>query len=378
MALSGFDKTPFQLILINHYNISLRWKMAIYRIIDDKLAPIKQTAFALEGLREREDLQQLLKERIDVISPDTLVLSEEFGGWQDSRRRIDLLGIDKDANLVVIELKRNEDGGHMDLQSIRYAAMASTLTFRKAVDIFASYLNKNGKDDDPQTTILEFLELDEPNEESFGQDVRIVLASAEFSKEITTSVIWLNDHGLDIRCIRLKPYRDGDYLLLDVQQIIPLPEAAEYQIQLRDKARQERTARRDGRDFTKYDVILGEKRYERLPKRWAVFQIVKYLCDSGINPDDIIDLFSWRANAFRYFDGDIDSDTYIDLFTKENESMGRKSEATRYFCDDDQLIYANGKTYAFTKMWGESTVKALESLTKIRPDLSVEYQESDN
>ncbi len=235
--------------------------MAIYRIINDNLAAVKQTAFVSEGLRERDDLQKLLREQIEVISSDTLVISEEFGGWKESKRRIDLLGIDKEANLVVIELKRSEDGGHMDLQSIRYAAMVSTLTFKKAIDIFGQYLAKIGLDDDPQTTILEFLEWDEPDDDSFAQDVRIVLASAEFSKEITTSVIWLNDHGLDIRCIRLRPYRDGDYLLLDVQQIIPLPEAAEYQIQLRDKLRQERTARRDGRDLTKYDVIIDGKRY---------------------------------------------------------------------------------------------------------------------
>lgn len=350
--------------------------MSIYRIIDDKLEIIKQTAFAEEGMRERQDLQQLLKDKIEVISPDTLILSEEFGGWQDSRRRIDLLGIDKDANLVVIELKRNEDGGHMDLQSIRYAAMASTLTFKKAVDTLSQYLAKIGKDEDAQATILEFLDWDEPDEENFGQDVRIVLASAEFSKEITTSVLWLNDHGLDIRCVRLKPYRDNDYLLLDVQQIIPLPEATEYQIRLRDKVREERSARRDGRDLTKYDVILGGKRLDRLPKRRAVFGMVKFLCGSGVNPDEIIKLFSWRGNAFRFFEGELDSDTYIEAFTQENEALGRKSKALRYFCNDDELIHANGKTYALTKMWGRNTVRAMDSLVKTWADHGIGYEES--
>lgn len=350
--------------------------MAIYRIIDDKLVSLSQTAFAEEGMRERQDLQQLLKNKIEVISPDTLVLSEEFGGWQDSRRRIDLLGIDKDANLVVIELKRDEDGGHMDLQAIRYAAMASTLTFKKAVDTLSQYFTKIGKEDDAQATILEFLEWDELDEENFGQDVRIVLASAEFSKEITTSVLWLNDHGLDIRCVRLKPYRDNDYLLLDAQQIIPLPEATEYQIRLRDKAREERSARRDGRDLTKYDLILGEKKLERLAKRRAVFGMVKYLCDSGVDPEDIIKLFSWRANAFRFFEGKLDSDAYIEAFTRENEDLGRKSKATRYFCNDDELIYANGKTYALTKMWGMNTVRAMDSLTKTWSKFGVGYEEN--
>jgi hypothetical protein len=50
----------------------------------------------------------LLRSNVEVVSPDTLVVAEEFGDWEDSRRRIDLLGIDSDANLVVIELKPAE------------------------------------------------------------------------------------------------------------------------------------------------------------------------------------------------------------------------------------------------------------------------------
>jgi RecB family endonuclease NucS len=55
----------------------------------------------------------IFREQVEIVAPDTLVVAEEFGEWEDSRRRIDLLGLDKDANLVVIELKRTEDGGHM-------------------------------------------------------------------------------------------------------------------------------------------------------------------------------------------------------------------------------------------------------------------------
>jgi hypothetical protein len=191
-------------------------------------------------------LQRLLRSNIDVISPDTLVISEEFGEWEDSRRRIDLLGLDRDANLVVIELKRTEDGGHMELQAIRYAAMVSTMTFEKVIDVFTVYLRRLGKGDDARAAILEFLGWDDADEDLFAQDVRIVLASAEFSKELTTAVMWLNEHGLDIRCVRMQPYDDGGRLLVDVQQVIPLPEAAAYQVQVREKeqrGRQERAER---------------------------------------------------------------------------------------------------------------------------------------
>ena len=160
-----------------------------------------------------------------MIVPDTLVVAEEFGEWEDSRRRIDLLGIDNGANLVVIELKRTEDGGHMELQAVRYAAMISTLTFDKLVKIYEQYLRDNGIKSDAAESLLEFLEWSEPDEEQFGQEVRIVLASAEFSKELTTSVMWLNDFGLDIRCVRMHPYVSGGQIFLDVQTVIPIPEA---------------------------------------------------------------------------------------------------------------------------------------------------------
>src|SRR2546423_2375184 len=217
--------------------------MALYEITSENLKPITPTTFDQAGLRERTDLQRLLRKQIDVILPDTLVIAEEFGEWDESKRRIDLLGLDKDANLVVIELKRTEDGGHMELQAIRYAAMVSKMTFEKAVDIYGDYLSKGGSDTDARTAILEFLEWEEPKEDSFAQVVRIVLVSANFSKEVTTAVLWLNEHDLDIRCFRLTPYNDNGRVFVVVQQIIPLPEVADYQIQIGQKEQSERRGR---------------------------------------------------------------------------------------------------------------------------------------
>ena len=177
--------------------------MPLYEVTNDNLAKILQATFEQVGLRERADLQRLLKKQIDVILPYTLVIAEEFGEWEESKRRIDLLALDKDANLVVIELKRTEDGGHMDLQAIRYAAMVSTMTFERVVDIYQRYLGGNS---DARADILDFLDWEEPDEDSFAQDVKIVLVSANFSKELTTAVMWLNKRDLDIRCIRLMPY----------------------------------------------------------------------------------------------------------------------------------------------------------------------------
>lgn len=351
--------------------------MAIYEITNDKLLKLPETTFATEGIKERNDLQRLLREQIEILSPDTLVVSEEFGEWEDSRRRIDLLGIDKSANLVVIELKRTEDGGHMDLQAIRYAAMVSALSFSRVVEIYGDFLSKLGRDDDPESSLLEFLEWDEVAEDEFAQEVKIVLASAEFSRELTTAVIWLNSNGLDITCVRLKPYSENGKVLLDVQQVIPLPEAEEYQVRIRNKTRLERVSRAQGRDLTKYDITVGDVTHERLAKRRAIFGIVKYLCDEGVNPDEVDNLISWKNNMFYAFDGKLDSLGFEKALTEKQKSEGKKPQPKRYFIKADELIYANGKTYAFNKMWGLSTAKAMNILVEAYGDKGISYRESD-
>ena len=215
--------------------------MAIYQFSSDNITAVPETTFATVGFSERNDIQRLLRDNIQIVDPDVLIISEEFGEWDDSRRRIDLLGIDTNANLVVLELKRTEDGGHMELQAVRYAAMVSTLTFERAVEIFDRYLNKRDDDRDPRKTILDFLGWESPEDDEFAASVRIVLVSAEFSKELTTSVMWLSDFGIDVRCVRIKPYGERDSLFVDVQQVIPLPEAEEYQIRVREKEQLKRS-----------------------------------------------------------------------------------------------------------------------------------------
>src|SRR6056297_891465 len=202
--------------------------MAIYQLTDTEIKRIKPTTFSKLSVDERYDLQRILRDNIGVLAPDVLVISEEFGRWEDSRRRIDLLGIDRDANIVVIELKRTEDGGHMELQAIRYAAMVSTLTFEQACEIYEDYLDSRDIDLDGREILLKHLGWDSSDENELAGEVRIVLASAEFSKELTTAVLWLNDAGVDIRCVRMKPYEHDGQRLLDVQQLVPLPEAADY------------------------------------------------------------------------------------------------------------------------------------------------------
>ncbi len=119
------------------------------------------------------------------------------------------------------------------------------MTFGQLVETHARSTNAAQPDvEAARAAVLGFLRWDGAYEERFAQDTRIMLASADFGKELTTAVMWLRDHDIDIRCIRLKPYKMADgTLLLDVQQLIPLPEIAEFQTQIGVKKQAERQSR---------------------------------------------------------------------------------------------------------------------------------------
>ena len=348
--------------------------MPIYRINDNQIVPIARTTFEQQGLRERQDLQGMLKNQIEVVAPDTLVVAEEFGDWEDSRRRIDLLGINKNANLVVIELKRTEDGGHMELQALRYASMISTLTFDKLVPIYTRYLSENNIQLDATESLLEFLDWNEPDDEQFAQEVKIVLAAAEFSKELTTSVMWLNDFGLDIRCVRMHPYNGNDEILLDVQTVIPIPEVADYQVRIREKKQKEREARNSTRDITKFDVSIAGKTYQAQSKRWMMFYIIAGLLQNGGTPEKVIEAIPWRkSRLFEIFEGKLDSEQVYERIMKD-DTGGKVPRTKRYFVDENEMFHFDDKTYVLTNQWGPRTIEAIESSSKIFPDLKIEIK----
>lgn len=318
--------------------------MALFHITPDALVPVIKTGFDTELLRERQDIQRLLKDNISALGMDLLVIAEEFGEFQDSKRRIDLLAIDKNANLVVIELKRTTDGGHMELQAIRYAAMIANMTWDNAVGTYTDYLAGDGN---AELQLLGFLGWSEPLRDEFGLSVRIILAAADFSKEITTSVLWLNQMELDITCVRLNLHKLNGELLLNVEQIIPLPEAEIYQIELREKRRDIRVAQQSEKDRSTYTLTIhGEVYAAGFKKSDIGFITIKALSEKGfIDP-----------SAFDFLRAD-KSCSFMLLKTPDEMTATEKQYGKYRFRNEPELVY-EGVGYYVARNWGVGNIKA--------------------
>ena len=350
--------------------------MAVYKMMaengEKSIIRLSRKTFAEIGLKEREDLQASLVPHIEAISPDTLIISEEFrlNTWKDSNLRIDLLGIDKSAEIVVIELKRTEDAGYADLQAIRYASLVANLTFERVVDIYRDFLNRRSDNEEheqtnPEQAILEFLGWEEPNEDDFAQRTKIILASANFSPELTTSVMWLNESGLDIRCVRMQPYQDNEATLLDIQTIIPLPEASDYQVAQKEKRLSEQSSRNSKKNYDKYNLLILGRQCKELGAKKIVQALVKFARDDEhVNAAAMGEIVKHKC-----FDNqELDEDSI-----REKMRQMPRSDPNRFFLNDDEILYEGGNTYIFWNNW--STVDAIKIAEEFQdrfPSLGIE------
>lgn len=334
--------------------------MPIYEMTSNALRVIPPTTFTDMGLAERSDIQRIFRAHIEAITPNvkTMVLAEEFGNWIDSKRHIDLLCLDDEANLVVVEFKR-DDSGHMELQALRYAAMVSTMRFDQAVEAHRAYLSNLGLDQDPEQDIREFLDKDMSEAVALSDKVRIVLASSDFSAEVTTTVLWLNKQGLDVRCVQMRPHQINDRILLDIEQLIPLPQDEQYQVALREKSQEQDAARKSDRDTTRFDLTIGEQISTKLPKRRLIFLVVAEAVRQKVSINQIRRLAPWKGDMFLDADGDLD-----------RYGFERATGATdkRHYLRTEELFKCAGRTYALSNQWGKDTLGLVNQIVQLLPE----------
>lgn len=252
----------------------------------------------------------------------------------------------------------------MDLQAIRYAAMVSSMTLAQAVRFLSDYLKLRRDSRDAEQTLLKFLNWTETREDDFATDVRIVLVSVEFGKEITTAVLWLRGKSVDIRCVRIKPYSDKELTLLDVQQIVPLPEAEDYQIRVREKQQLALASHVSTRDYVKYRVTVKGQVYDKLPKRRAVLQIVKAIVEAGIAPETLQLDITWKYLYFKA-PGRLSTEQIQAAIADAGSDM------IRYFTAEPELVYFEGSTYAISNQWGPRSIEAVERMIARCPAVSI-------
>lgn len=219
----------------------------------NRISPVKTKKFSELGFTERKHLQEWLAYEPSALGEELLIIQKEFDGFDDTRERLDLLALDKDGNLVIIENKLDDSGRDVVWQALKYASYCASLTKAQIVEIYQQYLDRYepvaGEVDllnvpaSASARICEFLDAPDLDELklNLGNSQRIMLVAANFRKEVTSTALWLLGQGISIACFKITPYSLGEQLLINIDQIIPTPEAKELMIGINAKEAEEKT-----------------------------------------------------------------------------------------------------------------------------------------
>lgn len=201
----------------------------------NKLINAEPTTFKEQKLKERQHLQEWIAKSPEVLGEPLLIIQKEFDGFDQTNERLDLLALDKSGKLVVIENKLDDSGRDVTWQAIKYASYCSSLTQEEIIDIYATYLMKSKQE--AKDMILSFLEIEEFDDIDINPEncQRMIFVAANFRKEVTSSVLWLRNFGIEIKCIKVSPYMYNGKLMVEFDQIIPIKEAEEYTIKMAEK-----------------------------------------------------------------------------------------------------------------------------------------------
>ncbi len=212
----------------------------------NRIMKLKEMRFSELGYTERHHLQEWLANQPDALGEELLVIQKEFDGFDDTRERLDLLAIDKAGSLVIIENKLDDSGRDVVWQALKYASYCSTLSKSQVAEIFQKYLDKTNPGQDARALICGFLEQEDFGDVVLnpGNDQRLILVAANFRKEVTSTVLWLLKHRVLVKCFRATPFMDAGQIFLNIEQVIPLPEAEELMIGIAEKEVEEQSSER--------------------------------------------------------------------------------------------------------------------------------------
>ena len=205
----------------------------------EKVIPLEERQFKDVQIKERQHLQEWIADNPNMFGEDLLIIQKEFDGFSETNERLDLLALDKKGGLVIIENKLDDTGRDVVWQAIKYASYCSTLTTQQVIDIYQKFLVSQNKEAIALQSISDFIELPDGKELLLNQnDQRIFFVANNYRKEVTSAVMWLIKHDLQIQCFKVTPFQSDEDLFLDFRQIIPLPETSDYMIDIKEKEKE--------------------------------------------------------------------------------------------------------------------------------------------
>lgn len=178
--------------------------MNIYSIEEDNLIPYKERDFRENYIEE--NLEIWLENNSYCLLEDEKLLIIGRQVSTNLNSVIDLLGIDKKGNVVVVELKRNRTPRETIAQILEYTSYIEDLSYQQLEKILMNYIGEEG------INLTEYhrnyYELEEDEAIAFNKEQKLLIIAQTISKNIKQTATYLRKNGIKFYCLEFK-YFEG-------------------------------------------------------------------------------------------------------------------------------------------------------------------------
>lgn len=179
-------------------------ELGIWRI-DQKLVRLEVGSLDLE-----ERLESILEQEIDIASPNWMIIGRQV--YTDYGKFIDLLAVNRDGNLVVLELKKSRTPREVVAQLLDYGSWVKNLKDDRIVHIYSDYHAKYHPDRTKSSFDEDFRQrfkvAEAPEELNSAHELVIVASALDDSTERIVS--YLAEQQIPINAVFFRVFKDGE------------------------------------------------------------------------------------------------------------------------------------------------------------------------
>lgn len=176
--------------------------MNLWRIENDK----SLSSASKSKLNFENDLETWICKDPTILDLDLMVIGRQI--HTDHGGYIDLLGLNKDGDLVIIELKRNKTPRDVVAQCLDYASWVNDLNYEQIIELYQKYTGNSLQD-----AYQDFF--DDQLPESLNESHQIVIVAASLDDATERIIQYLADnHAVNINAVFFNVFEiDGNHIL---------------------------------------------------------------------------------------------------------------------------------------------------------------------
>lgn len=169
--------------------------------------------------KEIENIIMKIKNIKDILKEELMIIGHQVS-FEQLEDKLDYIALDKNGNLVVLELKKSfYSATRSDFQTTKYAGYISTWSLADIKEQAEGYIySKENRRINFEIEARKFLDVDLSY---INQDQRIILIGAHENQKLNAACNWLYEQGVNIVLYQLERYIEGSKEFIVSNKLIP-------------------------------------------------------------------------------------------------------------------------------------------------------------